>query len=249
MRPLPALRARDGCGCPLPLRRARDRCGCRLLLRLGRDRSSMRMVAVVTPHGLGRWLGVESVCFVAPIAFAAVLSGYSRVGLDTWWTLEMGRLIAETRAIPRADPFTFAPQLPGFVATQWLAQLLYYAPYPWLGIDGVVLLSGLMVVGVVGCLTALAWKRSGNMPVAALCATGAILLLSTSLLPRAQTLAFLLFALTCLLLYTEDTGQGVGLAQRRSELDRKSPGSHQPLTPSPSKGEPTPIDARGPRIL
>jgi len=116
--------------------------------------------------------------------------------IDSWWMIATGRFIAQTHTIPAVYPFTYGDQIPGFVDAQWLAQLLYYAPYPLLGYEGVVFFNALIVTAAFALLMRVAWILSHNVAVAAACITLAVLFTLNSVGARAQNLAFLYFALT-----------------------------------------------------
>ncbi|MEW6094234.1 MAG: hypothetical protein AB1531_09745, partial [Chloroflexota bacterium] len=45
---------------------------------------------------------------------------------DFWWHLRTGQLIAETGAIPRADPFSFTNFGKTWIAHEWLSELIFY---------------------------------------------------------------------------------------------------------------------------
>jgi hypothetical protein len=45
---------------------------------------------------------------------------------DFWWHLRTGQLIAQTHAIPLADPFSFTNTGKPWVAHEWLSELLFY---------------------------------------------------------------------------------------------------------------------------
>ena len=123
---------------------------------------------------------------------------------DTWWTITTGHLLAETRALPDSYPFTFAPQSSRFVDAQWLAQLVFYAPFPLLGLGGVAVLNALLVTVSFGLLL-VASRRTSKHAGAATGATaiGAALTISNAA-PRAQTLGFLFFAMSLFLLLPTD---------------------------------------------
>jgi hypothetical protein len=68
---------------------------------------------------------------VALFAYAPIFA------IDFFWHLELGRIIAETRAIPRSDLFSAVhPERP-YVQLQWLWELLAYAAYQADGLRGV----------------------------------------------------------------------------------------------------------------
>jgi hypothetical protein len=73
------------------------------------------------------WLTTKRV-FVA-VVFLGILAMASRsVGdPDVWWHLKTGQLIAQTKAVPRTDPFSFTRAGYPWVAHEWLSELLIYA--------------------------------------------------------------------------------------------------------------------------
>src|SRR3990172_10138454 len=70
----------------------------------------------------------------AGLALALVCVGLVSVGLlhftdpDYWWHLRTGRLIVETGAVPQEDPFSFTAAGNGWLAPEWLADVLIFGP-------------------------------------------------------------------------------------------------------------------------
>ena len=58
-------------------------------------------------------------------ATLALIASLFRVqNYDVWWHLRTGKLIVETRAIPRLDPFSFAASGRKWVYSGWLTEML-----------------------------------------------------------------------------------------------------------------------------
>lgn len=62
--------------------------------------------------------------------------------VDLWWHLATGKYIVENRALPCADPFSYTTRggnsllLTGY----WLAQVIFFEAYTYLGLNGIVLI-------------------------------------------------------------------------------------------------------------
>ncbi|MDQ3811261.1 MAG: hypothetical protein M3336_13315 [Chloroflexota bacterium] len=119
---------------------------------------------------------------------------------DVWWVMASGRLLVERGSIPQSEPFTFAPHVDQYFDVQWLAQLAYYLPYHFFGLEGVAVFNAAAVTLTFALLLRIAWERSRNMAAATLSVLFAELTALWFLHPRAQTLAFATFAATYWLL-------------------------------------------------
>ena len=64
---------------------------------------------------------------------------------DTWWHLQSGRWIVEQRAIPRVDPFSHTRLGEPWIDHGWLAQIVLYLAFDWLGYAGLALLIAALV--------------------------------------------------------------------------------------------------------
>jgi hypothetical protein len=93
------------------------------------------------------WLTTKRV-FVA-VVFLGILAMASRsVGdPDLWWHLKTGQLIAQTKAVPHTDPFSFTRAGYPWVAHEWLSELLIYAIYRISGWGGLIVVFAMMVSG------------------------------------------------------------------------------------------------------
>jgi hypothetical protein len=93
------------------------------------------------------WLTTKRV-FVA-VVFLGIMAMASRsVGdPDVWWHLKTGQLIAQTKAVPRTDPFSFTRAGYPWVAHEWLSELLIYGIFRDSGWGGLIVVFALIVSG------------------------------------------------------------------------------------------------------
>jgi hypothetical protein len=93
------------------------------------------------------WLTTKRV-FVA-VVFLGLLAMASRsVGdPDVWWHLRTGQLIAQSKAVPHADPFSFTRAGYPWVAHEWLSEVLIYGIFRVSGWGGLIVIFALMVSG------------------------------------------------------------------------------------------------------
>jgi hypothetical protein len=80
--------------------------------------------------------------------FLAIFTMAVRISIDsdTWWHLAAGKVIVETGEIIREDPFSLTRQGQSWNYPGWLAQIVLYGFYEWLGYQGLILLTALFVV-------------------------------------------------------------------------------------------------------
>jgi hypothetical protein len=64
---------------------------------------------------------------------------------DVWWHLKTGQYIAEHKAVPRTDPFSFTRRGEAWVAHEWLTELLLYEAQRFTGWGGLILLFAAIV--------------------------------------------------------------------------------------------------------
>src|SRR6266851_1907884 len=149
------------------------------------------------------WTRLPSVPFtLALLALALPSLSVAAIPLtdNIWWVLKNGQLLVERGRIESSDPFTFAPHIGLDVDVQWLAQLVYYRAYTSFGLEGVVLLTALVVAATFGLLFHIAWRRTGSLAATSVGMLVAVVVAVGNLVPRAQTLALLPFAATFWLL-------------------------------------------------
>jgi len=149
---------------------------------------------------IGHWW--EPRRLVIPLAIAAifVLALGPLIDPDLFWHLANGRLILETRSIPRADPFSFTMAGKEWVCHEWLTEVSMYALYQWLG-PVALMIAGAAVIAASFGLVAL---RSRSTPfLAAACVLLAMLASAPILGVRPQMLTLLLASL---MLYIVERG-------------------------------------------
>ncbi|MEJ2564015.1 MAG: hypothetical protein P8Z42_15240 [Anaerolineales bacterium] len=73
--------------------------------------------------------------------FLAIFTMAVRISIDsdTWWHLAAGKVIVETGEIIREDPFSLTRQGQPWNYPGWLAQIILYGTYEWLGYQGLIL--------------------------------------------------------------------------------------------------------------
>jgi len=91
---------------------------------------------------------------ILAITFLAIFAMGLRpaIDADTWWHLRTGELIAERRAIPTMDSFSFTRtgQPWHYPSTAWLMELNLYFIYVWFGPGGLnVLIAGIITLAFV----------------------------------------------------------------------------------------------------
>src|SRR5712692_4313684 len=87
------------------------------------------------------FLKPSALWIAAPLVLIFALTAHGRLGIDTWWIIALGKLISESWRLPDTYPLAFGPQIQGYVDSQWLAQIVFYAPIPLFGVEGVSVLN------------------------------------------------------------------------------------------------------------
>ena len=107
---------------------------------------------------------------------------------DFWWHLRTGQYIAEHRALPVPDPFSWTTArardaYPGEARTrhfnlthEWLAQVAMYGVWRVAGFPGIVAARALTMTAFCGLIGLIAWRRRGSLyaAIAAACATASV---------------------------------------------------------------------------
>ncbi len=131
---------------------------------------------------------------------------------DFWWNLATGRYLAQERALPVPDPFSYTAGLgeeayPGearvrrFNLThEWLAQLAWYAVWVGAGFPGVVLLKTLLLTFFCGTAGWLAWRRSESLAAGVLAALAGVPFLLLFAADRPALVTFAMAAVYVLIL-------------------------------------------------
>lgn len=145
------------------------------------------------------WL-VEALVLVPLLAPVVLLHVFARTDPDYWWHTRTGQLILETRALPRADVFSFTAPGQPWVTHEWLTQVLLYSVEQRVGYVGNVLLFGLVSATTGGLVYATCRLRGARPLPAALLMLWALAMSLGSANVRPQVLTSLLLAATALLL-------------------------------------------------
>jgi hypothetical protein len=96
------------------------------------------------------------------VTLASVFAMAARVPVDHdgWWHLATGRTIVERGSIPHTDPFSHTRAGAPWIDNGWLAQIVLYLAYRWLGYAGLGLLVALAAV----VTTAILWPQMDGGP-------------------------------------------------------------------------------------
>jgi hypothetical protein len=132
------------------------------------------------------------------LALAAGLTLQRIQSADYWWHLRTGQLIAETGAVPKADPYTFTVAGSPWVDIHWLFQLGLWRLY---GLGGHVAVSygRLALVGLVLALLAPIGFRRERAWLTAFALGLVLLVASDRFMPRPELASFVLLAALLLL--------------------------------------------------
>ena len=142
-------------------------------------------------------VSIRHVWIALTIGAAFIGPASSPIGLpDVFWSLLNGAWMADHRALLASDPFTSAPHVAGpILNVQWLADLIYHALDATGGLP--LLIAGTAFAVAVAYALALAAGvgASGHLRLSCVAVVLAYVLGLSNLNPRAQTLAYPIFAL------------------------------------------------------
>ena len=108
---------------------------------------------------------------------------------DSYWHIVVGRWIAEHRAFPTSDPFSFTFAGSPWIAKEWLSQVLYTGAHAAFGWAGMVVLAAAAVALAFALLTRVLCDNLRPL-YAVLFAAGAFLLAAPHVVARPHVLAF-----------------------------------------------------------
>ncbi|MEZ4220826.1 MAG: hypothetical protein R3B13_07825 [Polyangiaceae bacterium] len=152
-------------------------------------------MAQATEH---RWLPTSGLVWalLPSVALSAALAARPSPPHDYWWPLVQGRLFA-LHGLPSVDGYLYSlPPGTEFINQQWLAHWLLFVSYRLGNHAGVALTTSLACLLGWGLVCHAAHSRGGNSKTALGAAAVAVVFLSPSLVPRAQTLALPFFAVS-----------------------------------------------------
>jgi hypothetical protein len=119
-------------------------------------------VLPIPSKGPARQAGPSALAMFVPLAVLAVfLSGRPLWHTDLWGHLAYGRLIVETRAIPRTEALLSLSAGTPFVDLAWLSQVLGYWAYRWQGIAALQFLYAVVATSCVGLVVDAVNRRTG----------------------------------------------------------------------------------------
>ena len=133
------------------------------------------------------------------LAFAASLSLQDIQSFDYWWHLRTGQLIAETGAVPRADPYTFTVPGARWIDIHWLHQLGLYGLHA-LGGHAAVVVGKLALVFALLALVAPIGARGGRPLVSVIALAWMLMVACDRFMPRPELTSFVLLAAVLALL-------------------------------------------------
>ncbi len=128
---------------------------------------------------------------------------------DVWWHLSSGEWIAENRALPEGDPFSFTNEVAGakFVLRGfWLGQVLLYGVHRLFGVHGLVVLKALLFTLTAFVVQRTVEERGLAPPLGYALVLPALFIAVYYDEMRPQTFSFLFFALAVYLLEGARTG-------------------------------------------
>ncbi|MDH3211183.1 MAG: hypothetical protein OEM05_01750 [Myxococcales bacterium] len=118
---------------------------------------------------------------------------------DYWWHLRTGRLIAETGAVPRVDPYAYTVPGAPWVDIHWLHQLGLHALYSLGGHAAVVWAKVALVFALLAILGTIGYRRE-RPTVTAFALTGMLLVACDRFMPRPELPTFVCLAAVLALL-------------------------------------------------
>ena len=84
----------------------------------------------------------------------------------TGWHIRNGQQILQTHSITRTDSFSYTMQGRPWYAWEWLYDVLIAAIHGWLGLNGVVFVTAVVIASTFALVLRLALRRGSNPPVA-----------------------------------------------------------------------------------
>ncbi|RPJ28073.1 MAG: hypothetical protein EHM33_05810 [Chloroflexi bacterium] len=111
-----------------------------------------------------------------------------------------GNLILQTQRVPTTDIFSFRTTGHPSFPHEWLSQVLFAVAYNWLGLDGIVLLTALVIMFTWGIIYRQAIHRSKSFFPALVCIALGVGASQIHVLPRPHIFTYLLMAIWITLL-------------------------------------------------
>jgi len=135
---------------------------------------------------------VAATLLLATVAASALYAALDSVtDADLWWHLAVGRYIAEHRAIPARDVFSYTADGAPWQNHEWLSQVVLYAGFAAGGGRAVAMLKIVAVCLAFAIATWIWWRRSSSLAAAAIAAVAAVPVCRPYLDVRPNLVAFL----------------------------------------------------------
>ena len=110
-----------------------------------------------------------------------------------------GNLILQTQRVPATDIFSFRTTGHPSFPHEWLSQVIFATTYDWLGLDGIVLLTALVIMLTWGIVYYRALRKSKSFFVALLLIALGVAASQIHVLPRPHVFTYLLTAIWVIL--------------------------------------------------
>ena len=150
---------------------------------------------------------------VADLIFIVLLIALTGGGLagrllkdaGTGWHIRNGQQILLTHSITRTDTFSYTMQGQTWYAWEWLYDVLIAAIYQWLGLNGVVFFTAVVIAATFALVLRLALHRGSSLPVAVILLMLAVGASIIHFFARPHVLSWLLTVIWFQLLDTSET--------------------------------------------
>ncbi len=165
------------------------------------DAAIDRMPGAAASPETSRALAFALCAFTAVSALLLMVAGGLLNDPDSHWHIAIGRWIVENRAFPRADLWSHTAAGQGWIAKEWLSQVLLHAAHHLAGWRGVTLLAILATAGSIAMIAAwLSLRLRATLVVGVLALV--LVLASPSVMARPHVVALPLMTLWTLGLLT-----------------------------------------------
>jgi hypothetical protein len=136
----------------------------------------------------------------------------------TGWHIRNGQMILNTYSITRTDSFSYTMQGQPWYAWEWLYDVLIAGIYQWLGLNGVVFFTAVVIAATFAFVLRLALRRGSSLPVAVVLVMLAVGASTIHFFARPHVLSWLLTAIWFQLLDSSETASETAHAERDRRL-------------------------------
>lgn len=113
---------------------------------------------------------------------------------DVWWHLRTGEWIIQHRSVPHTDSFTTFGAGQPWAAYSWLFELILFGLFRCFGLYGIVLYTGVMILGITVAVHRITQRSLGNTPASVLLTFGVCFSMGHLYTPRPWLLTIFFFA-------------------------------------------------------